>query len=159
MIVLAIVAFVVPGNAAEEKPFFQQLMGEWRSSDAAFGMPAESVMTWSPTLNGRFVRLDYRIEMRPGPDQTSLFQGIAYYKVEDGNLSIAFWADNSGDLHPISAEHDENALVAYWGVEGGKQGRSRYELTAPDKMEVTDWIKTSDGWSQFNHSIFTQARD
>ena len=157
LIVLAIVAFVVPGNATEEKPFFLQFMGEWRSNGDSFGVPAESVMTWSPALDGRFVRLDYRIELRPGPDQTSLFQGIAYYKVQDGDISIAFWADNTGDLHPISAERDERALVAFWGVEGGKQGRTRYDLTAPDKMEVTDWIKTPEGWRQFNHTVFTHV--
>ena len=116
-------------------------------------------MTWSPALNGRFVRLDYRIEMRPAPDQMSLFQGIAYYKAEGGDKLDAFWADNFGELHPISAEHDESALVALWGVEGSKQGRTRYELIAPDKIEVTDWIKTPEGWRQFNHTVFTRLRE
>ena len=74
----------------------------------------------------------------------SIFQGVAYYRDTGDDVVKAFWADNSSDLHPIVAERDHNALIANWGVEGGKQGRTRYEVLSSGEFEVTDWIKAAD---------------
>lgn len=134
--------------------------GEWISSGPAFGVPAQSTMRWSSALDGRFSRLDYRIEMHTGEDPktreetTAIFEGVAYYQFKGAYKLRAFWADNSGDLHPITADWEGDALISDWGVAGKKQGRTRYELIRYDEMEVTDWIKTGEGWRQFNHNVF-----
>ncbi len=139
------------------RSIFELFDGEWRSDGSAFGVPASSRMVWTPALDGKYVRLDYGIEMQPAQGAASTFQGVAYYRDAGGSNYKAFWADNSGDLHPISAQRDGDALVAHWGAEGSKQGRTRYQLSAPGKLEVTDWIKTADGWRQFNHNVFERA--
>ncbi len=141
-------AFAQEKDAAQ---LLEDFIGEWTSQDPAFSAPAQSTMRWSPALNEKFSRLNYRIEMNEG---ASVFEGVAYYKMASGENLTAFWADNSGDLHPIVAMRDGQALVANWGVEGEKQGRTRYELIGADEIEVTDWIRTDDGWRQFNHNIF-----
>ena len=132
----------------------EDFAGEWTSADPAFGAPATSTMRWSPAFEDKFSRLNYRIEMQQGSGATSVFEGVAYYRSAPGETLTAFWADNSGDLHPIVAVRDGQALVADWGVAGKKQGRTRYELVEADQMEVTDWTKTEDGWRQFNHNNF-----
>lgn len=141
---------------AQSDSLLPKFIGAWQSDGMAFGAQANSTMTWAPSLDGQFVRLDYKIEMQRAGDETQVFQGVAYYKVADGNMYRAFWADNTGDLHPITAEREGDALVSHWGVTGGKQGRTRYELLAPDRMEVTDWLKTGDGWRKFNQNVFSR---
>ncbi len=132
----------------------QAFQGEWVSSNEAFGAPALSVMQWTPDLGERFLRLNYRIEMQTGGETPAVFEGIAFYKSVSDKELRAFWADNSGDLHPINAEWDGTTLVSHWGVIGKKQGRTRYDLVDDDEMVVTDWIKTEENWRQFNRNIF-----
>lgn len=141
---------------ADEQPFLDRFIGAWTSNGDAFGGPAQSMMIWAPAFDGKFTRLEYRIEMQRG-EKTPVFEGVAYYQAADGPEWRAFWADNSGDLHPIRAERDGDALVAHWGVSGGKEGRTRYELTAAGEIIVTDWIKTAEGWRQFNRNMFTKT--
>jgi len=98
--------------------------------------------------------LDYQVLIQKESSQTNAFQGVGYYKNSDTDEFKAFWADNSGDLHPIIARREGDALISHWGVEGAKQGRTRYALQGAERMEVTDWIKTDDGWRQFNQNTF-----
>lgn len=156
-LILAICAFIACVNAvataAEPSPLIDQFIGSWSSDGDAFGAPAQSMMVWSPALGGKFTRLDYRIDMRRG-EQQSFFEGTAYYRADGEGRWRAFWADSSGDLHPVSAEREGDAIVSHWGVEGAKQGRTRYELLPAGVMQVTDWIKTPEGWRQFNQNTF-----
>ncbi len=145
-------------TALAETPGVTELLapfdGEWVSSGPAFGAPARSTMRWAPDLNEKFLRLNYRIEMQSDGPAPIIFKGVAYYKTLSEEKLTGFWADNSGDLHPITADWDGDALVALWGVAGKKQGRTRYEFVNEDEMTVTDWIKTDEGWRQFNHNVF-----
>ena len=161
IVVLAIITALIatPVLAGDERTqsIFERLTGVWTSDGEAFGAPAASTMNWAPTLGGKFVRLDYHIEMQRGDGEVSVFEGAAYYNRADGYAIQGFWADSFGDLHPIAALAEESALVANWGVDGGKQGRTRYELLDSGEVQVTDWIKTPEGWRQFNQNTFTRA--
>ena len=117
-------------------------------------------MRWAPALNGKFFRLDYSVAVTREDGAAFTFEGVAHYQLGEGAELSAYWADNSGDLHPIRAERDGDALIAHWGVEGAKQGRTRYELLPSGEIEVTDWIRTGDEWRQFNQNRFArQAGD
>lgn len=146
-----------PGSAQNDltlAPF----LGHWQSDGDAFNAPARSTMRWTATMKDKQVRLDYRIEIQPDTEQSSVFEGVAYYR-DTGQSSLrAFWADNSGDLHPIVASFDGEALTAHWGVAGAKQGRTRYRLTGEDEIQVTDWVLTDDGWRQFNDNRFVRIQ-
>ena len=152
--VLSACATATAENAEQTDHFLVKFLGEWRSDGDAFGSPAESKMIWGFTLGARFVQLDYQVLIKKEPSLVNVFQGVGYYKNSDTDEFAAFWADNSGDLHPIIAYREGDALISNWGVEGGKQGRTRYELLGVELMEVTDWIKTGDGWRQFNQNTF-----
>jgi hypothetical protein len=156
--VLAWVSFSVAAAAEPPAALLEQFAGAWVSEGVAFGAPARSQMVWAPALDGRFQRIEYRIEMsrESGP---STFEGVGYYQLGNGETLNAFWSDNSGDLHPIRAGREGNALISHWGVEGGKQGRTRYELLLSGDLQVTDWIKTSEGWRQFNQSTFERRQE
>lgn len=157
IVCLSSLFLVTTSVLAEAKKADEQLeafVGVWVSSGPAFGAPAKSTMRWVPDLNGNFLRLNYRIEMQSSDAPMAVFEGVAYYKNSTDGKLRAFWADNSGDLHPITADWDGDALVSDWGVAGKKQGRTRYQLIRYDEMAVTDWIKTDEGWRQFNHNVF-----
>ena len=116
MMLCALVLLSAPGLAAELDALFARLIGSWRSDADALDSPSYSVMTWSPVLSGEFVRLDYQIKLIAGSEPASIFEGIAYYKMNPGDTIDGFRADSYGYLHPISAERNVDALLAYWGV-------------------------------------------
>lgn len=143
--------------AAQEGSWFEQAQGEWQAEGVSFGMPSTSRMTWSETLSGQFHRLDYRIEMTTPDGGTSVFEGIAHYRRTEAGIH-AYWADSTGDLHPIVATAENGALTAQWGRVGIKQGRTEYRMTE-DGMTVTDWLLTAEGWRQFNQTEFVRSEN
>lgn len=154
------VSILLTFSAAAETPsaLLERFVGEWRSDGPALGAEAVSTMRWSPALGGKFMRLDYRIDMnRDG--KSSVFEGVGYYQLGEGETIRGNWADNFGDMDPISAARDGDALVSIWGAEGGKQGRTRYELLPSGDMQVTDWVKNDSDWRQFNQNIFARTSD
>lgn len=158
-IICALLVYFLSSAQAEEGgplALLDAFEGEWRSSDPAFGGPAQTAMQWSRTLDGKFMRLDYRIDMRSGAENAASFEGVAFYRLESKDELRAFWADNSGDLHPIRVERRDDGLHVEWGADGAKQGRTLYNLVSSDEMQVTDWIKTEDGWRQFNDNRFAR---
>lgn len=145
-----------PARAEDLAGLLEQFEGEWISDGPAFGGAAESIMIWAPALNDKFYRLDYSVAVTRDDGAAFTFEGVAHYQLGEGETLSAYWADNSGDLHPIRAERDGDALVAHWGVDGAKQGRTRYELVSSGEIDVTDWIRTKDGWRQFNSNRFVK---
>lgn len=146
-----------PLRAEEATALIDKFEGRWTSDGPAFGGAAQSVMIWAPTLKDKFFRLDYSVAVTRDDGASFTFEGVAHYRFGEGETLSAYWADNSGDLHPIRAERDGDALIAHWGVDGAKQGRTRYELLSSARMQVIDWIKTEDGWRQFNQNQFNKA--
>jgi len=112
-------------------------------------------MSWSPALGAQFIRISYEIQSEK--TQKPMFQGAGYYKALEAGKFKAFWADSTGDLHPILATRDGNTLTSIWGVAGEKLGRTEYNLIAPDKMQVTDWIMREHEWQQFNQNTFIRS--
>jgi hypothetical protein len=135
----------------------ERFLGAWQSGDNVFGQAADSSMRWAPALEGKFIRLDYVINPAGGEFDKSIFSGVGYYKIGNGPELKAFWADTSGDLHPITATLEGDALVSVWGVEGEKLGKTRYSLNADGTIGVTDWIWRDGEFKQFNQNTFSRA--
>lgn len=131
--------------------------GDWESKGITFGRPAHSILRWHPALNDKFMRVEYEIKSADKPEAQLIFKGLGYYQMSGGGFHSAFWADSSGDLHPINAKIKGRTLVSTWGVAGGKLGRTHYQLNTAGQIEVTDWLLHEDGWKQFNHNIFSRA--
>ena len=151
---IAVLSFAAAARA-EPPAIFTSLEGAWTAEGKAFGAAARSQMIWAPALGGNFYRVDYRIEMtREGGVES--FEGVGHYRPEGVDAARGYWADNTGDLHPIVARISAQAILSDWGVAGGKQGRTEYRLK-DDGVVVTDWILTADGWKQFNKATFKRA--
>ena len=156
LLISAMLILASPARSEEVVQLLNQFEGRWISDGPAFGGAAESSMTWAPALGGKFFRLDYGVAVTRDDGASFTFEGIAHYQLGEGEALGAYWADNSGDLHPIRAERDGDALIAHWGVEGAKQGRTRYELLPSGEIEVADWVRTKDGWREFNRNRFVK---
>lgn len=132
-------------------------VGNWESNGVTFGRPAHSILRWHPALNGKFMRVEYEIKSADESEALTIFKGLGYYQLSDAGFYKAFWADNSGDLHPITAKINGRTLVSTWGVAGGKLGRTHYKLNVAGQIEVTDWLLREEGWRQFNHNKFSRV--
>ncbi|MEZ5710435.1 MAG: hypothetical protein R3E02_13710 [Blastomonas sp.] len=137
---------------------FAALEGKWQAEGEAFGAPARTEMQWSPALDGRFQRIDYRIVMQRGESEQS-FVGIGHYRMVAPDHADGYWVDNSGDMHPLSATLTATGIETIWGIAGGKQGRTRYALREDGRVEITDWLLTDAGWKEFNHSIVSRIAE
>ncbi|NNC38584.1 MAG: hypothetical protein EX271_01735 [Acidimicrobiales bacterium] len=140
--------------APKDAIWIEKFLGKWQSTGDAFGQPAVSTMVWTLALEGRFIRLDYSIDPPNKENAKSIFSGVAYYKMGDDGSYTAFWADTSGDLHPLNASFADNTLTTIWGVEGEKLGKTRYALGADGNITVTDWIMRDGEFRQFHHNTF-----
>ncbi|MEL6876015.1 MAG: hypothetical protein AAGM33_11125 [Pseudomonadota bacterium] len=147
--------FAAPHAVAEQKAsVLERISGTWTATGNSFGENVKSRMVWSPVLAGRFHRIDYQIMIDPKKAQS--FTGVGHYKATDEQRTTGYWADNGGDLHPLSVEFEDNAIVSIWGVAGKKQGRTEYRMTAADRLMVTDWLLTASGWREFNRAEFVR---
>lgn len=161
--ILALALLAVPPVEADDKTVLSALIGTWQATGEAFGAPSTSKMQWTDgELSGKFLRLDYLINRTTPNGPAPIFSGVAYYQMPASSSPReqdvhAFWADTNGNLHPILATMEENTLIANWGTPKTEQGRTRYEITGQDTVDVTDWVKTPDGWRQFNHTVFTRT--
>jgi len=143
-----------PAHANDQQNMFDRVEGVWTASGNSFGPDVKSEMIWSKTLDGQFYKIDYRIIIDPATDKT--FTGIGHYLDTDSNTTAGYWADNSGDLHPLSVTIDQTAIISIWGVAGGKLGRTEYRLVDDGQMLVTDWLLTKEGWREFNKASFVR---
>ncbi len=139
--------------AAHQSTLMAKFAGTWKAEGTSFGLPSKSTMTWSRDLAGKFYRAEYRIDM-DNKGKASNFTGHGYYRAGGND---GFWADTSGDLHPLVISYTENGLTAIWGKAGGKQGRSSYIMQADGRIEVIDWILRDEGWREFNRTLFSRA--
>lgn len=152
LLLMAVAA--VPAMAEQEAPVLERMAGTWTATGNSFGPNVKSRMVWSRTLDDQFHRIDYQIMINPEKAQT--FTGVGHYKAGSERRTTGYWADNSGDLHPLSVEIEDNAIVTIWGVAGKKQGRTEYRLVNTNRAIVTDWLLTQSGWREFNRAEFVR---
>ena len=130
-----------------------KLAGSWAGEGKAFGRPSRPEMKWELTLNGKFIKLNYKNEMKSSKGETQIFEGHGYYKSLGGGKYQGTWFDSQGEQHPISATFENDALTANWGTPETKLGKTVYRLIAPNEMELIDSIRKKDGtWQEFSRA-------
>ncbi len=135
-------------------PLEKRLLGTWSAKGQAFGMPADVMMKWEPDLQGNFLLLSYRMDMRDSTGKVQVFEGKAYYKsTKEAGRFTATWFDSGGEIHPIEAVYDGMALTAFWGTPDTKTGKTIYRFVDDNTIEITDFIQRKDSeWKQFNRN-------
>ena len=139
-----------PQSAGAEAPpsppealILERLQGLWEGEGTWLGAKGRSKLTITPVLEGRFTRLEYRVE-RASAEPALRFAGDAYYAVASGRLS-GTWFDSQGNVYPLQARAQEGALVVEWGAAGEPRGRTTYRRVDAVQLDVIDEIKGKDG--------------
>ena len=137
---------------AGSDPLLSRFAGQWSGTGTVLNQPAKISITWTPELNGQFLRLTFRNEM---PKTT--FEGHAYYRPAGEGRYRGMWFDNAGMLRPLDGRRDGDALVSKWGTPDTEEGETTYRLTSDSRMEIVDRVKSKDGtWREFGRSIVTR---
>lgn len=158
---LLLIAMTNPAFAADDRAsVLDRFSGIWTATGNSFGAEVKSRMVWSKALDGQFHRIDYDIII--DAEKAQRFSGIGHYKAvgdktTGGHRTAGYWADNSGDLHPLSVTLEDDAIISIWGIAGKKMGRSEYRLITANRATVTDWLFTKTGWQQFNQAEFVRV--
>lgn len=141
-------------DSTKVTPLEKRLLGTWSAKGQAFGMPADVTMKWEPDLQGNFLLLSYRMDMRDTSGKVQTFEGKALYKAsKEAGKFTANWFDSDGDAHPIEANYDGTALTANWGTPATKMGKTIYRFVDDNTIEITDFIQKKDGeWKEFNRN-------
>ena len=151
----SIAAFATPSDeldAAETSTpaVLDALEGEWRGSGALFGSDARFVMTWEPTLDGRFLELRFEIE---GPVR---MKARAFYRLGSGDELRGTWIDTRGEFLGLSATATDSILATEWSSPG-ETGRTVYRLVGPDTVEVCDFVRGTEGWRPFGAARYERS--
>ena len=130
--------------------FFEEIVGEWRGEGQLFGQPAEFEMIWEWELDGRFVRLTHSI--RGAADM----KAIAHYRLRETETVDGVWVDTRGEILELSATVTSTALETIWRSPT-EEGRTTYERTGPDALEVRDYVKDGDEWRLFGQARYSRV--
>jgi hypothetical protein len=154
---LFITVGVINNVHGQQSTFLKKLEGTWYAKGTSFGLPSDVDMVWVTVLGGKYTQLQYKITMHGKDGKDQLFEGTAYYKPTSVNEYKANWFDSGGDMHPISATHDDTTLTSTWGTTETKMGKTTYKLLDEKTIEVTDFIQKKDGsWQQFGKNTLTR---
>lgn len=138
--------------------FLKRFIGTWKGEGKITGLDSKIVMTWENVLDGKFVKLSFRNEMKKKDGGTQIFEGIAFYKAKDAHKYQGNWFDSGGEALPIEAQVVGNALTSTWGTEGAKLGQTNYRLMDEQKMEVVDSVKLPNGtWYVFGRAVYFKS--
>ncbi|MEE9434617.1 MAG: hypothetical protein V3V15_10305 [Sphingorhabdus sp.] len=141
--------------AAPADTLLDRVSGRWVAQGNSFGPETVSELDWAKTLDGRFYRIDYRIQT--AGNGRIIFAGTGHYRATKAKATSGYWADSGGELHPLSVRFTDDRIETIWGRADGKMGRTHYALESGDTaMRVTDWLLSPEGWRQFNTALFTR---
>ena len=129
-------------------PIFFDFFGTWRGEGVVGGWPAKTEMTWSPVIDGHFVRVSWTSDMTSKSGEQVRFESEGTYRPvadDDGNHKGA-WYDSQGMMYPLNGRVKGDSLTTIWGQEGDRQGRTTYRMIDRNTMRVRDEIRRAAEW-------------
>lgn len=144
---------------AMQDTLLTKLMGTWTGKGVSFGFPAKISMTWQPEMQFQYMKLIYRLEMRPTDSTTKTFDGEAIYKPlqqASKNQEKTYqgsWHDSQGEQYNITATAHGNSLESIWGDTSDKMVKTTYTLLDANHVEIADFIRKADGtWKELSRN-------
>lgn len=133
--------------------------GDWQGSGTTRGMESSISFTWKSGFDSRYTILQLNNRMTSEEGVVIEFAGVAYYQVADEHLLSGIWIDSQGDILELNATLEKQRLIAIWGSESTKMGRSIYQLRPDGKLEAIDFIRDEQGaWHEFSRTILIRTK-
>jgi hypothetical protein len=136
-------------GAVDLVAIFDYLVGAWEGEGLLFGRPATFVMSWAMELEGRFLGLSY--EIRGGVSMSAR----AHYRIAEGETLQGVWVDSRGEILELEATATESRLSTVWRSDT-ETGRTVYQRTGDDSLEVCDYVQDGDGWRLFGTAQYSR---
>ncbi len=83
---------------------------------------------------------------------------IAHYRLHDTESLAGIWLDTRGEFLELSATLTDTVLETIWRSPTEK-GRTVYQLTGPDSLEVRDYYDDGGDWKLFGQASYSRAPD
>lgn len=155
---LVLAFFATPASALDcPPPYLCFLNGSWAADGTSFGQPSRVTMRWESVLDGKFARIDYRIEAKGA--RAEFFEGTGLYRPLKAGAFDGTWFDSEGAMHPLQAILTGAKLTTHWGVKGETYGRTTYTMIDDEHVEVVDEIQNKQGaWTEFARNTLTKVQ-
>lgn len=135
-----------PVTAQTTAPVFDRLVGDWRGEGMLMGQTAQFTMSW--TRHGGLAVLTFSNAVADSAGQvTPVLEAAAVYRTAYASPE-AVWLDSRGVRVEIQWAATDSTLVADWSAPN-EAGRTTYRVVADDAIEVTDEVRTDEGWRTF----------
>lgn len=146
-LVLASVLAASSLAAQAAAPVFDRLAGQWQGEGTLMGRSAEFAMTW--TTHGELATLAFSNAFSDSTGAlTPVLDAVAAYRTVS-ETPEAVWLDSRGVRIEIEwRATGDSTLVADWSAPN-ESGRTTYRMVGLDAVEVTDEVRTDDGWRTF----------
>jgi hypothetical protein len=143
-----------PLAAQATAPVFDRLVGDWRGDGMLMGQPAEFTMSW--TRHGELAVLTFSNAVADSAGQvTPVLEAAAVYRTAYASPE-AVWLDSRDVRVEIEWAATDSTLVADWSAPN-EQGRTTYRVIGEDAVEVTDEVRTDEGWRTFGTARYRRA--
>ncbi len=130
--------------------FFDQIVGKWHGEGQLFGQPAEFEMIWEWELDRNFVRLTYSIQ------GATEMEAIGHYRIVESEPLDGIWLDTRGEILQLSATLTDAELETIWRSPSEK-GRTTYDFTGSDTLEVHDYYHDGTDWKLFGTASYLRV--
>src|SRR5262245_24635456 len=144
------------GPSPPEALILERRQGLWEGDGSCLCTKGRGTLAITPVLEGRFTRLEYRLERR-GSEPALRFAGDAYYAVANGRLS-GTWFDSQGNVYALETRAQDGALVFEWGPVGNPKGRTTLKRIDAVQLDVIEEARGSDGVYRESARIRFQRR-
>ncbi len=137
-------------TALNAPDFFDQIVGEWHGEGQLFSQPAEFEMIWEWELDRNFVRLTFSIH------GATEMEAIGHYRIRDTEPLVGIWLDTRGEFVELSATATDAGLETIWRS-ATEKGRTTYEFTGTDSLEVHDYYYDGTDWKLFGTARYMRV--
>ncbi len=132
------------------------LSGEWVGTGTLFGQTAEFRMQWNEAKEGKTLFLHFENWILDGDERQPILEALARYSPQEPSQLEGLWIDTRGKRLRLSAEVHEHSLVVFWQGPD-EEGKTEYEVISRDAIQVRDFVKQPEGWSQFGMANYRRA--
>jgi hypothetical protein len=136
---------------------FEKLKGTWVGGGEVRGVVSEQRMTWSQSLGGAFIKLEFDNRMKHSSGSEFHFQATAYYQMMPGGGVSGTWFDSRGVSFPVKGTMEGSRFFVEWGTVDSEFGRTEYRIL-DGRLEVTDEVLSEGGeWRVFGRSTLERS--
>ncbi|MEP5610966.1 MAG: DUF6705 family protein [Cyclobacteriaceae bacterium] len=130
--------------------------GTQKGKGTLMGAEAEFSMQWEWTLNDQFLKLTFANSRKSKEGTPIVFKANGFYKLLDDSRVVGNWFDSRGISFPLNGTITDTELTIIWGTPQTEQGKTVYQLTPDNQINVIDFFLADGQYRQFGEASYAQ---